>query len=115
MQPDAQRNSPQGKEVTCNPADVPSAADAPAVEEPAERTLEEFVYPFYSPRDTLHGLPHLRRVLKKAHYLARHHASQIDMAVLVHAAYLHGLIFQEETRIQRFLQGRPLTPEQIER
>lgn len=115
MEPDAGRNTPQGGERADDPHDESFAVDTPPSEESLEAILEEFVRPFYSPRDTLHGLPHLRRVLKKARYLAGRHAAEADMTVLTYAAYLHGLIYQEETRIQRFLQSHPLAPEQIER
>lgn len=79
-----------------------------------EQVLEEFVRPFYSSRDTLHGLPHLRRIAKKARYLARQHTGSVDALVLLHSAYLHGLIFQEELRIRRFLQSRQLDLTRIE-
>ncbi len=115
MEPDTERDTQQGAERAADPDDDPFATDTPPVEESLEAILEEFVRPFYSPRDTLHGLPHLRRLLKKARYLAQRQPAAADMAVLAYAAYLYGLIYQEETRIQRFLQGRLLTPPQIER
>lgn len=87
------------------------AGEAPSL----EQILEDFVRPFYAERDTLHGLPHIRRVVKKARYLARHHVDGLEPVVLLHAAYLHGLIFQEELRIRRFLQARELPPELTER
>lgn len=91
------------------------AHDAPSDAPSLEHVLEDFVRPFYAERDTLLGLPHIRRVVKKARYLARYHTDALDPIVLLHAAYLHGLIFQEELRIRRFLQTHELPPEQIER
>jgi uncharacterized protein len=77
--------------------------------------IERFVTPFYAAKDTMHGLAHITRVLKKARYLARGYADQGDALVLAYSAYLHGLIYQEEARIRRFLESQGLAEQRVER
>ncbi len=77
--------------------------------------IEGFVAPFYAAKDTMHGLAHIRRVLKKARYLARDDTDQFDTLALTYAAYLHALIDQEEPRIRRFLESQGLDAERVER
>ncbi len=77
--------------------------------------IEAFVHPFYEQRDTMHGMAHVRRVLKEAQALSRSHPGT-DATIIAYGAYLHGIIWNtEEERIATFLRSHDLPEDMIQR
>ncbi len=77
--------------------------------------IETFVRPLYAHKDTLHGLPHIRRVVAEAHALARPYP-EADALVLLYGAYLHGIVWHtDEARLVAFLQVQGLPAATVRR
>lgn len=60
--------------------------------------VESKVRPYYAHRDSMHGLDHIRRILRAALQLREHYPAA-DREVTLWAAYLHGMVdtFPAET------------------
>lgn len=71
--------------------------------------LIEFVEPFYSDKDEMHGLDHVERVLDRALEMAENY--DVDEYVLRSACYLHGVIEDHEEAAVDFLDSKGLTAE----
>jgi uncharacterized protein len=65
--------------------------------------LREFVNPQYGDKDTLENLDHVKRIITQARTLAETENLEFDDDILVFGAYLHELIFINETEIRDFL------------
>jgi uncharacterized protein len=75
--------------------------------------LERFVAPFYEPKDIMHDLSHIRRILKVAMKIAEPYQSEIDQEVLIYGAYFHGIIKHFQENIIRFLQLQNISQEKM--
>ncbi|MBO8162012.1 MAG: hypothetical protein H0Z24_10330 [Thermosipho sp. (in: Bacteria)] len=75
--------------------------------------IEEFVKPFYKNKDIMHDLSHIKRILKAAEMLSINHGNEIDKDLIVYGAYFHGIIYENENQIYKFLKSKDLTDEKI--
>ena len=75
------------------------------------KELENFVKPFYEKKDMMHDLSHIRRILKIAETLSKKYNA--DREVLICGAYFHGIIYNEEKEIKKFLKTQKLSDEKI--
>ncbi|HBF34625.1 TPA: hypothetical protein DDW35_08670 [Candidatus Sumerlaeota bacterium] len=66
-------------------------------------SLREFVNPQYGDKDSLENLDHVKRIITQARSLAEAENLEIDDNIIVFGAYLHELIFINETEIRDFL------------
>ena len=73
-----------------------------------ERALLEFVKPYYSKKDEVHDLSHIRRLLRESRLVSGHY--QADREVLTCAAFFNG-IFERRHRVDlmRFLVSQGLS------
>lgn len=62
--------------------------------------LEKFVTPFYKIRDPMHGLPHVRRVLKLAQRIAKNYKVNEDL--IIYGSYFHGIFEDLENKLREF-------------
>ncbi|WP_197023282.1 MULTISPECIES: hypothetical protein [unclassified Thermosipho (in: thermotogales)] len=75
--------------------------------------LENFVRPFYTYKDMMHDLSHIKRILKMAKRLVTHYENEIDMDLIIYGAYFHGIIYEKEKQILKFLKTKGLSKEKI--
>ncbi len=75
------------------------------------KELEVFVKPFYEKKDIMHNLAHIRRILKIARNLSKKY--KVDNEILICGAYFHGIIYNKEKEIKKFLKAQKLSDEKI--
>jgi uncharacterized protein len=75
------------------------------------KELETFVEPFYQKRDIMHNLSHIKRILKIAKYLSKNY--KVKKHLLIYGAYFHGIIYDKEKQIKRFLKDQNLSEEKM--
>ena len=75
--------------------------------------VEEFVRRDYAEKDIMHGLDHIKRILKAARKLAEHH--NYDSQMLTLGAYFHGVIYKKETEIREFLKKKGFSESETEK
>jgi uncharacterized protein len=61
----------------------------------------DFAIPFYEKKDMMHGIEHIKRVIKRAKTIAKEFGVQTNDIEI--AAYLHGFIYSHEEIIKDFL------------
>lgn len=77
------------------------------------KEIEDFVKPFYKGKDIVHNLSHIRRILKTAKMLMKHYENEIDKDLIVYGAYFHGIIYEKEKQIYKFLKSQGLPDKKI--
>jgi len=75
--------------------------------------IERFVKPFYSKKDFMHDLSHVKRILKAAFFLSRKY--RVDNEILIYGAYFHGILHEKKREIVVFLKSKGFSEEKINR
>jgi uncharacterized protein len=75
--------------------------------------VEEFVAPFYAGKDSMHGIGHVKAMLRRALELQLKHGG--DRTIITYAAYFHGLVPGHLKEVRKFLGGEALTRRQREK
>ena len=75
--------------------------------------VEEFVRRDYAEKDIMHGLDHIKHILKEAQKIAEHY--DYDPQTLMLGAYFHGIIYKKETEIREFLKNKGFSESETEK
>ncbi|WP_426350306.1 hypothetical protein ACPWSR_03445 [Alloiococcus sp. CFN-8] len=78
-------------------------------------SLLDFVKPYYENKDTMHDLSHIRRVLIYVEKLLNLGSYEVDTDIIKYAAYFHGLIYNNEEKIVRWLKDKELSNSMIDK
>ena len=70
----------------------------------------EFVSPYYTEKDILHGIEHIERMLYSAKEIIKAEKLDLDFTTVIYAAYFHGLASQNMVEIESFLSEYQLPP-----
>ncbi|QTA37906.1 hypothetical protein JYK00_09340 [Thermosipho ferrireducens] len=76
------------------------------------KKLEKFVESFYQNKDMMHNLSHIKRTLKAVKKITNYY-NNIDRDLIVYSAYFHGIIYEKENLIRKFLETEGLSGEKI--
>lgn len=76
-----------------------------------------FVTPYYSEKDSMHNLEHIKRIKKMTSILADHYYPRVDTDLINTSLYFHGIIHLNngEETIRNFLKDHGIPEEDIER
>ena len=75
--------------------------------------IERFVKPFYSKKDFMHDLSHIRRMLKAAFFLSKKY--RVDDEIIIYGTYFHGIVHEKKSEIVDFLKSKGFSEEKIKR
>jgi uncharacterized protein len=75
--------------------------------------VEEFAKPFLAEKGSMHGLAHVKNVLKIAEEQRRKHGGDGD--VILYAGYLHGIVRENGKDVKKFLESQRFDPKKVER
>ena len=70
--------------------------------------VEEFAKPFLAEKGSMHGLAHVKNVLKIAEEQRRKHGGDGD--VILYAGYLHGIVRENGKDVKKFLESQRFDP-----
>lgn len=80
-----------------------------------QKSLVEFVSPFYTNKDIMHDLSHIERMLNSAKKLLKHYPEVPDIDLIVYGCYFHGFIYLREDLIRDYLKNQGEPAERIEK
>ena len=75
------------------------------------KELKAFVKPFYETKDIMHELGHIKRIFKIAKTISKNY--KVNRDVLIYSAYFHGIIYNKEKQVKKFLKAQKLPEEKI--
>lgn len=75
--------------------------------------LKEFAASYYQNKDIMHNFSHIEKVLNAVNRLISIIGENIDMEVIVYAAYFHGFIYSYENEIAEWLKNNDISEEKV--
>lgn len=78
------------------------------------KELEKFIKPYFDQKDLMHGLDHVKRILKIAIKLIKKYP-KTDKETVIYGAYFHSIIKTDENKIVSFLKKQNVSKEKINR
>lgn len=75
--------------------------------------VEEFAGPFLAAKDSMHGIGHVKNILKIAEELRRKHGGDSD--VILYAGYLHGIVREHGKEARKFLESQRFDGKKVEK
>jgi len=68
-----------------------------------EKSLLEFVEPYYADKDIMHNMWHIELVKKMVHKIVTAGSYEVENECLLLATYFHGFIYKDEEKIRQWM------------
>lgn len=78
-----------------------------------EKSLIEFVEPYYADKDIMHNMWHIELVQKMINRILSHSSYKVDEECLKLATYFHGFIYSDEEGIRQWMSEQNYNDEMI--